>query len=418
MMRQTVPMVDNIAPRHSLSCRSCRSTDVVEVLDLGQVPASDVFPPVDAPTPDDTWPLQLFICRDCALLQLGPATELPPEQPGPVDSSTALAHAAASVTTVVDEERLHVGQTFCEYDSGHGGSWAQHFIRAGLRPVVATSSADLVVDVHNLMHELDLDAVLAARARQVAPGGVLVAEFFHGLPMVEQTLIDTIRHGHYVYLTLTAALPALARQGLIVTRATTTSAYGGSLRISARRAEDDPGVHQSVAELLQREHAAGVDGTTALDALLVRTQSLARRVRTTLEGYAATGSRVAGYGAPSKAPVLLALTGVNTSLLPYTVDRSPAKHGRRVPGAGVPIHPIERLLKTRPDVVVVLTWDIADEIADQLSALSRRSGWTPRLFVPLPEPHEIPLGAVRTQHAEADIPKAGTEPERGAKIAE
>ena len=89
--------------------------------------------------------------------------------------------------------------------------------------------------------------------------------------------------------------------------------------------------------------------------------------------------------------MLLALSRVGSELLPYTVDLSPAKHGTRVPGAGVPIHPVEHLLEDRPDEVVVLTWDIADEVAAQLARTSAGSGWTPRLWVPLPTPREIAL---------------------------
>ena len=98
---------------------------------------------------------------------------------------------------------------------------------------------------------------------------------------------------------------------------------------------------------------------------------------------------MAGYGAPSKATVLLALARVGAELLPYTVDLSPAKHGCRVPGAGVPIRPVEHLLVDRPDDVVVLTWDIADEVASQLTRLAAGSGWSPRLWAPLPTLREL-----------------------------
>lgn len=391
-MRHTGSVTDEVHARDRFTCRSCRSAGVTKALDLGLVPASDSFPPADAPTPDEAWPLELYVCPDCSLVQLGPAAELPPEQPGPVDSATAVAHAAGSVADVMAEDGLQPGQTFVEYDSGHGGSWIPRFLDAGMREVEGGGPLDLVVDVHNLMHEPDLDAVLGDRAARVAPGGVFVAEFFHALPMVEQTLIDTVRHGHYVYLTLTAVEPALARHGLVVTRATTTAAYGGSLRIAARRASESPAVDLSVGALRERERIAGLVGTDGVVAMADRAGAVAQRVRQDLDGYAARGRSLAGYGAPSKAAVLLALTGVDGSLLPYTVDRSPAKHGRRVPGAGVPIRPVEALLRDRPDTVVVLTWDIADEVAAQLAELAKGSGWAPELFVPLPIPRVAALG--------------------------
>ena len=362
------------------------------VLDLGPVPVSDAYPPADSLETDKTWPLQVYFCHSCALVQLGPDAELPPEEPGPVDSATSKAHAAASVARVMADEGLEAGQTFVEHDSGHGGSWHSYFISAGLRPAEEGAPATLVADVHNLMHELDLDGVLAARAREVARGGSLVCEFFHGRPMVAKTLIDTVRHGHYVYLTLNAAIPALRRHGLVVTRATEVAAYGGSLRITARQAEDHPQIHESVERVLGQERADGLDQANSLLAMGTRGHAVARAFRQRLQTYADAGLSVAGYGAPSKAPVLLAVSRVDRSLLPFTVDLSPAKSGRRIPGAGVPIYPVSTLLERRPDVIVMLTWDIADEVATQLRGMfNGHRDWSPTLYVPLPEPREEPL---------------------------
>lgn len=373
-------------------CRSCRSSSTVLVIDLGQVPASDIFPSATSLETDEAWPLRVYFCHSCALIQLGPDAELQPEEPGPVNSSTSRAHAAASVARVLAEERPEAGGTFIEHDSGHGGSWRPDFMSAGLRPAAEGQSASLVADVHHLMHELDLDAVLAARAREVAPGGVLVCEFFHGRPMVADTLVDTVRHGHYVYLTLTAAIPALRRHGLVVTRAAEVPAYGGSLRLTARRAADRPHVDASVGAVLRRERADGLDTAASLVAMAHRGHSVATAFRAYMQRCANAGLSVAAYGAPSKAPVLLALSGVDKSLLPYAVDLSPAKSGRRIPGAGVPILPVSTLLERRPDVVVVLTWDIADEITDQLREMCQgRTGWSPTLYIPLPHPREQQL---------------------------
>ena len=127
--------------------------------------------------------------------------------------------------------------------------------------------------------------------------------------------------------------------------------------------------------MLARERAAGLDRLDTLEALGARGARTAKEFRSHLEQLRREGRRVAGYGAPSKAPVLLALSGVGSDLLPYTVDLSPAKHGCRVPGAGVPIRSVEYLVDDRPDDVVVLTWDIVDEVAAQLARMSAGSGW-------------------------------------------
>lgn len=359
------------------------------VLDLGEVPASDQFPPVDAPGPDPTWPLTLHMCPQCLLVQLGPGRAEFPEPQLAVDSTTALEHARTSVAEVLADEGIGPGATLIELDSSHGASWLPRFLEAGLVEVDPAGTADLVVDVHHLMHFDHLDAVVAEHAARLAPGGRLVCEFFHVLPVVEKTLIDTIRHGHFVYLSVLAAVPLFARHGLTVTRARLVDVYGGSVRLTAGRSADVPEVDPSVEGVLARERAAGLDRVDALEALGTRGARTAWEFRTHLEEQRRLGRRVAGYGAPSKAPVLLALSGVGVDLLPYTVDLSPAKHGTRVPGAGVPIHPVEHLLEDRPDEVVVLTWDIAEEVAAQLARSSAGSGWSPRLWVPLPTPREL-----------------------------
>lgn len=376
-------------PRTDFACRGCHAPGPALVLDLGEVPASDQFPAEDAPGPDPTWPLTLHLCPECLLVQLGPGRAAYPEPQLAVDSATAVEHARASVSRILDDEGLGPGSTIIELDSSHGASWLPDFTAAGLVELDEGGAADLVVDVHHMMHAEDLDAVLGEHARRLAPGGRLVLEFFHVLPVVEQTLIDTIRHGHFTYLSVLTARTLLARHGLVVTRAALVDVYGGSVRLTGARADEDPEVDPGVEAAVARERAAGLDGADAFAALGERGRRTAERFRGQLEQWHADGQRVAAYGAPSKAAVLLALAGVDGQQLPYTVDLSPAKHGCRVPGAGVPIRPVAHLLEDRPDHVVVLTWDIADEVARQLTLAGADVGWVPALWAPLPEPHDV-----------------------------
>jgi SAM-dependent methyltransferase len=375
----------------AFACRACGRESPPLVLDLGEVPASDQFPPADDPYPDPRWPLTLHMCPSCLLVQLGPGRAAYPEPQLAVDSATALEHARTSVAEVLAAEGISPGSTVIELDSSHGASWLPRFLEAGLREVRPDGVADLVVDVHHLMHFEHLDPVLAAHAARVAPGGRFVCEFFHVLPVVQKTLIDTIRHGHFVYLSVLAAGPLLARHGLTVTRAELVDVYGGSVRLTAARADESPAVDAGVEDVLALERAAGLDRLETLEALGARGAGAAREFRRHLELLSRQGRRVAGYGAPSKAPVLLALSKVGVDLLPYTVDLSPAKHGCRVPGVGVPIRPVQALVDDRPDDVIVLTWDIVDEVAAQLARMSAGSGWEPRLWAPLPEPRELSL---------------------------
>lgn len=371
-------------------CRACHQEDPPAVLGLGQVPASDHFPPAQEHGVDPTWPLVVHMCPACGCVQLGPERGAQPEPASAVDSETALEHARRSVRAVVAAEGLRPGQTVLELDSSHGASWLPAFLEEGLVAARCDEPADLVVDVHHLMHQEDVDAVIAAHAARLAGGGRLVCEFFHVLPLVEHALIDTFRHGHFVYLSVLAAEPLFARHGLTLTRAVLVDAYGGSVRLTAARTVELPTIDPSVKRVIAREREAALDQPETLRAMGRRGQRVAAQFREHLQLRAAEGRRIAGYGAPSKAAVLLALSGVDVALLPYTVDLSPAKHGCRVPGAGVPIRPVESLLRDRPDDVVVLTWDIADEVVRQLRA-AVADDWCPRLYVPLPAPRELSL---------------------------
>ena len=139
-------------------------------------------------------------------------------------------------------------------------------------------------------------------------------------------------------------------------------------------------------EVLEREAAAGLADAARLAGLQDTALAASRALHAYLESLRAAGRVVLGYGAPSKAGVLLGVSGIGPDLLPFTVDAAAAKHGRRIPACGVPIRPVEDLRAARPEVVLVLTWDIVDEVVDQLEA---GGGWGASYVVPLPEPHAV-----------------------------
>ena len=370
-------------------CRGCASVEAERVLDFGDVPASDYFPALDDPGEDPRWRLQLYMCRRCALVQLGPSSRAEPNPPTAVESATALAHAAASAVQIVAREGARPGERVIEIDSHHGGSWLAGFRAAGMVVCAPDRVADLVADVHGIAHEPDLQGPLAAHARRLAPGGRLVLEFHHLLPMVEQAQVDTVRHGHWVYLSMTALARLLPLHRLVPVRAVPVEVFGGSLRVTAARLDDHPDVDVSVAEMLETERRAGLDALESLVTFGHNGLRTARAFARHLMDAREQRRTVAGYGAPSKAPVLVSLAGVDDDLLPYTVDLSPAKQGCRLPGTRIPILAPDELLARRPDEVVILTWDIADEIVHQLSRTAEGTEWEPELFVPLPEPRYV-----------------------------
>lgn len=358
------------------------------VLNLGRQPASDAFPPANDANEEARWPLELWYCTRCHLAQLAVDPPLP-EPPLAVESATMARHARETAVDVISEAALPAGSTVAEAASHHGGSWMPYLVASGLvpQPLEAEGSVDLLVDVHGLAHEPDTETALAAHARRLSPTGRLVLEFHHLLSLVTEGQFDTVRLGHPVYLSVLALQQGLRRHDLVVTDAVLNPAYGGSLRVTARRDSDHAYVHDSVDAVLDAERSAGLDSPDGLRPLQAQADRSARALRRYLEDARTSGRTVLGYGAPSKASVLLCYSGVDDRLLPATADLSPAKHGRRLPGCGVPIVSPEALLAARPDDVLILTWDIAEEVVRQLAALGQQGS---RFLVPVPEPRELP----------------------------
>lgn len=369
-------------------CRSCHRDGLVTIIDLGDQPACDDFPPAGSdPDADGRWPLGLRWCPGCALVQLS-HTSPGPEKPLATTSSTARAHAADMAVTLASVIGVDDGDSVREFGSAHGGQWLDALLDRGLVP--ADGPADLVVDNHGLIHAEDLDAALEARVAALAEHGMLAIEFHHVLAQVEGHQVDTIRHGHPVYLSLTAWQHACRRHGLIVVDAWEEPVYGGCLLVLARRGGPETPRAPGVDELLARESAAGLDR----EAGYRRWGEVVTRVRTDvlehLREAAETGRSVLGYGAGSKAVTFLGVTGVDASLLPVVADASPAKTGRRIGGTGIEIVPPTELLARDPDEVLLLTWDIADEVVRQLrgAGLSRAD-----IVVVLPELRRISAGS-------------------------
>lgn len=368
-------------------CRGCGSAEVVRTVDLGSQPAADHFPPASTPGDDPRWPLELWLCRTCTLVQLGPVEPLLPEPPLAIESATSIEHAGTSVRELVGDHPELAGATVAEFASHHGGSWIPDLLAAGCRPVGHDERAELVVDVHGLVHEPAISRSLAQRAQRLAPQGLLVLEFHHLLPLLVEGQFDTVRHGHWSYLSLGALRRLAMPLGLAVVSVRQVPVFGGSLQVMLRHVGVNDHLDladSSVKAVLEDEAAAGVDDPDRLAELHTGAHRTGTALRERLLSERARGRTVLGYGAPSKAPVLLDISRVGPDLLAFTVDAAPGKHGRRIPGCGVPIRPIEDLRAARPDIVLVLTWDIAEEVISQLEA---DGGWGAQYLVPLPEPH-------------------------------
>lgn len=379
-----------------LTCRGCGDPTPRRVVDLGSQPASDDFPSLEAPGPDARWPLELWWCPRCALVQLGPTEALLEEPVRAVESQSSRLHARRVVAALLADHPHLAGASVREFASHHGGSWLEALSDHGCRPVTTPEPAGLVVDAHALAHEQDVHSALAERAAAVAPDGVLVIEHHHLLSLVGEGQFDTIRHGHWSYLSLTALHRLAPEHGLEVVQAVPEPVFGGSLRVLLARGAAGLPVDESVPRLLAAERGAGLADGTGLETFGQRARESARALRGFLTDQRAAGRKVLGYGAPSKAAVLLGLSGVGRDLLDFTVDASPLKHGLAIPGGRVPIRPVADLVAASPDVVLVLTWDIAEEVVTQLES---DGGWGAEYILPLPAPHLVmypaPVGALR-----------------------
>jgi hypothetical protein len=207
-------------------------------------------------------------------------------------------------------------------------------------------------------------------------------EFPHVLRLLEERQFDTIYHEHYSYLSLTATRNAFARHGLVLEDVEEIPTHGGSLRIYARHAGKADAAHSAVSDLLDRERSAGL---LELDTYS-RLGSDAEAVRRDLVAFLATarrdGRRVLGYGAPAKGNTLLNYCAVSTDLLAYTVDLSAHKQGRFLPGSRLPIASPERLVQDRPDYVLILPWNLKDEIVEQMRVVR---DWGGQFVIPIPE---------------------------------
>lgn len=400
-----------------MNCRLCGADALTSVVDLGATPPCERFLRADQlDDPETTYPLHLRLCRQCMLLQI-------PALITPEDTFTEYAyfssyadtwveHAKRFVTSAV--ERLGLDETSMVVEvASNDGYLLQHVVEQGIpcvgiepsvnvgeaarekgvRTVTAFlgpetarevreeyGAASLVVANNVYAHIPDLIGFTEGLRTLVADDGWISIEVHHALNLVRYAQFDTIYHEHFQYYTLLSAQNALATADLAVADVELLDTHGGSLRIWARPAAAVDAPSDRVRDVLALERDAGLHDPAGYAAMEEHT----RVVRVDLLGFLLDcrrqGKRVVGYGAPGKGNTLLNYCGIRPDLLEYTVDRNPYKHGRFTPGTRIPIHPPERIYTDRPDVIVILPWNLADEITVQLSDAA---DWGAEFHVPI-----------------------------------
>ncbi len=401
------------------NCRFCGRALRHVFADLGTSPLANSYLTAEGlADTEPTYPLKVMVCDDCFLVQL-------PELASPAElftdyayfssySDTWLRHAERYAEAMIERLGLGAEHRVVEIAS-NDGYLLQYFQRHGIpvlgiepaanvaaaaeeagiptlveffgtesagRLAAGGRRADLLVGNNVLAHVPDINDFVAGIELALSPGGVVTMEFPHLLRLMEENQFDTIYHEHFSYLSFTTTRRIFAHHGLTLFDVDELPTHGGSLRIYGRRHDDEARtVTPAVAELLEREETAGLATLAPYERFGERVRETRRRLLEFLADAKRDGKAIAGYGAAAKGNTLLNYCGIGAETLDYVVDRSPHKQGCFLPGTRLPIHPPERLFETRPDLVLILPWNIKDEVMEQMAGIKE---WAARFVVAIP----------------------------------
>ncbi len=402
------------------TCRFCETPLRHTFVDLGTSPLANAYLRAeDLQRPEPFYPLHVYVCHACFLVQL-PAVVEPRQLFEDYAyfssySDSWLEHARRYADTMVQQLGLGRESQVIEIAS-NDGYLLQYFVRKGI-PVLGIEPAknvaraaqdagvptlvaffgsetarklaadnlfaDLLVGNNVLAHVPDLNDFVAGMRLILKPEGVITMEFPHLLQLMQQNQFDTIYHEHVSYFSLLTVQSVFDRHGLTVFDVEELPTHGGSLRIYARHSERvQPAVTRRVEALLQRELDAGLNDVARYHTFAERVRATKASLLTFLLEAKAAGKSVIGYGAPAKGNTLLNYCGIRTDFLDYTVDRSPHKQNRFLPGTRIPIRHPDEIRRTRPDYLLLLPWNLKDEIMQQMACVRE---WGGRFVVPIPE---------------------------------
>jgi SAM-dependent methyltransferase len=400
------------------ACRLCAAPLEVTFCDLGMSPLSNAFvKPSEAHRGETFYPLHAWVCGRCFLVQLE-AFEAPERIFSDYVyfssySDSWLDHSRRYADAMGTQLGLGAGSLVIEVAS-NDGYLLQYFKQAGV-PVLGIEPArnvaqaaeakgiptlceffgralaarlaregrcaDLVVANNVMAHVPDLNDFVAGLRLALKPTGVLTIEVPHLLKLIEERQFDTIYHEHFSYFSFTTARRALERHGLAVHDVEQLPTHGGSLRVHAAPAEAQREASPAVTALLAAERAARLDDIATYGSFAEEVKRSKHALLEFLIEAKRAGKRVAGYGAPAKGNTLLNYCGIRADLLDYTVDRSPHKQGLLLPGTRIPVFAPEKIMETRPDYVLILPWNLQEEIRAQMSCIRE---WGGRFVLPVP----------------------------------
>ena len=399
------------------SCRSCGHTVLLQVLNLGCVPlANALLTNRQLREREDRFPLELYFCPQCALAQIGET--VPPERLfrdytyASSVSDTMVEHARTLVEALI--ERYDLGSTSRVIEIASNDGYLLQFYKARGIPVLgiepAANIAQLaikkgistlieffdeglarrlaaggqfadVIHAHNVFaHVPDPNTFVGGIKQVLKPDGVAVIEAPYVRDLINKLEFDTIYHEHFSYYSVSSVEALCRRHGLMIRDVELLPIHGGSLRLFVTHEGGQVSAH--VAELLAKEKAEGLLTFGYYRDFADRVARLKQQLLALLQRLQNAGHRIAAYGASAKGSTLMNAFGIDRRLIEFVVDRSQLKQGRFTPGNHLPILPPEALLKRRPDYVLLLTWNFADEILAQQGEFRRCGG---KFIVPVPE---------------------------------
>ncbi len=402
-------------------CRVCRSEDLELVLDLGEQPLADgLVASADEAQHAARYPLRLALCRQCHLLQLleVPDPDILFGRGFPYFSSVTadlVRHAGELVEDIIKRQPLSADSMVVELAS-NDGYLLQH-VRdqgigvLGIDPASGPANAAREAGIETLERFFDrsMGEELAASGRQadvviannvlahvpdpvnflegvrtlLKPGGLVVMEVAWGRSLLVGRAFDTIYHEHHCYFTANSLSELFKRAGLAIEAIEPLRVHGGSLRIRARH---EARMDESTEALIEREHREGLFHTVAWKTLADSLDGLRQELIEFLEDEKKRGRQLAAYGAAAKGTMLLNWAGLDSTTLAWVADANPHKQGRFIPGTDLEVVSPKRIEQDRPDRILLLPWNWAEEIARQQKSWTDGGG---RFIVPLPEPHYL-----------------------------
>lgn len=401
-------------------CRFCQAPLDDVFVDLGMSPLCQThIAPEQLNAMEPFYPLRAYVCAECLLVQLE-------EFVAPADIFTEYAYFSSYSDSWVEHarcycelvcERFGIGRSSLVVEiASNDGYLLQHFVAKGV-PVLGVEPAknvaqaaiakgirtvtpffgratavqireqygcsDLLLGNNVLAHVPDINDFVAGMELLLKANGVITMEFPHLMQLMELNQFDTIYHEHFSYLSFTTVRKIFAAHHLTLFDVEQLPTHGGSLRIYARH-EMDSGkpVGPRVCQLLEVEASKGYDRLDHYLAFEPQVQATKRMLLEFLIDAKKRGEKIVGYGAPGKGNTLLNYCGIRTDFLDFTVDRNPYKQGKYTPGTHIPIFEPPRLIEARPDYVLLLPWNLKDEIVESIGAEVR--GWGGKFVVPIP----------------------------------